>query len=208
MLKSGSRQFAVHVQLALAGGGVADAHGRGAAIAREMGQLALRQVAPAVDGVENLHVRPRGVAAHALQELHEAVGLVVKIELQQGVQHERRVAQPGEAVIPVARAARRLGQGGGRRRDDRARRLVRAEFERQGAALHLQSVRAAVAQLGRPGIPPARGLLELALRLVVLDGQDVVLIEAQHQPPHVARAEPHARRGATLGQLPRQLAAG
>ena len=59
----------------------------------------------------------------------------------QRVQRERRVAQPAVAVVPVAHAADRLGQRGGRRGDDAAGRRVRQRLERDQAALDQLAVR-------------------------------------------------------------------
>ena len=53
----------------------------------------------------------------------------------QAAEREGRVAHPGEAVVPVALAARRLGQRGRRRGDQRAGRRVGQALERQRAAL-------------------------------------------------------------------------
>src|SRR3546814_9769428 len=48
----------------------------------------------------------------------------------QRMDHEERIAQPAEAVIPVAAAVRRLGDRGGYRGDDAAALLEIAEIGR------------------------------------------------------------------------------
>src|SRR6185295_3778122 len=87
--------LAVGVELELAGGRVAGAGRRGAAISLEMIELYLAQAALAFDPEQNLEVV--GVAGGAaLDEAPEPVGLIDVTELGEGVRREGRVADPAE----------------------------------------------------------------------------------------------------------------
>ena len=99
------------VVLALLVGAVADPHRRRALVAVEVRELGLVQVALAADPVHDLQ-RAVLVALEVGDVLHEVVGLPVEAERVQPPQRERRVAHPAVAVVPVALAARRLGQRG------------------------------------------------------------------------------------------------
>ena len=69
----------------------------------------------------------------------------------QRLQREGRVAHPGEAVVPVALAARRLGQRGGERGHRRAGRHVGEALDRERRALD----RVAPAVVGQARARPA-----------------------------------------------------
>src|SRR5207247_8794991 len=68
-------------------------------------------------------------------ELHELVGLPVEVEVVQRLEGERRVADPGVAVVPVPLAARSLGQRGRERRDGRSGGHEREALDRERRAL-------------------------------------------------------------------------
>src|SRR2546421_4996783 len=125
---------AVDVVLALVVGPVADPHRMRPGIARELLAERLRQIAPAVDPVHDLQ-RPVLIGLEVANELHELLGLPVEVQEVQCLQRERRVAQPGVAVVPVARAAGRLRQRRRQRSDGRPRRHVRQALDRQCGAL-------------------------------------------------------------------------
>ena len=74
-------------------------------------------------------------------EVEEVVGLPVEAERVEAPQHERGVADPGVAVVPVALAAGRLGQRGGGRRHHRAGRRVGQALQRERAALEERAPR-------------------------------------------------------------------
>ena len=67
-------------------------------------------------------------------EVEEVVGLPVEAERVEAPEHERGVADPRVAVVPVALAAGRLGQRRRRRGDHRAGRRVRQALQRQRAS--------------------------------------------------------------------------
>ena len=154
------QHLAVDVELALVGRAVADPDRAGAAVALQVGKLALAAVRVAVDAVEDL--RPGAVVplVGQPQPADEVERLVVVADRHQREEGKRAVAQPAEAVVPVPDAADPLGQRSGRRRDDRAGRLVGQELERQRAAHDLIPVRPPVRALLRPALPVAERSLE------------------------------------------------
>ena len=134
------------VVLALVEGAVADPHRARPRIAGEVVEGRLGEVAAPVDPVHDLQ-RAVLVGLQIGDELHELVGLPVEVEEMQGLQGEGRVAHPGVAVIPVALAARGLGQRRGQRRNRRAGRHVGEALDRQRRALD----RLAPAVVGKAG---------------------------------------------------------
>ena len=139
------------VVLALVEGAVADPNRTGSGVAGELVPRGLGEVAAAVDPVHDLQ-RPVLVGLEVGHELHELVGLPVQVEVMQRLQRERRVAHPGEAVVPVALAARRLGQRGRQRGDRRAGGHVGQTLDRQRRTLD----RLAPAMVDRGETGPAR----------------------------------------------------
>ena len=91
----------------------------------------------AADPVHDLQARPSSSPATSADEVEEVVGLPVEAERVEAPEHERRVADPRVAVVPVALAAGRLGQRRRRRGDHRAGRRVGQALERQRAALQV-----------------------------------------------------------------------
>ena len=90
-----------------------------AAVAVQL-ERALRRALAAVEAVEDLQPRV-GQLRRVQQPPEERVGLARAAQLQQRLERERRVAHPAEAVVPVALAADLLGQRRRGRRRDRAR---------------------------------------------------------------------------------------
>ena len=96
--------LAVHVELELAVGGVADPHRRRSLVARQPADLVLAEAALAGGAVHDLQLR--GIAGdRAQQPVAERARLVGVARAHQRVDRERRVAQPAVAVVPVADAA-------------------------------------------------------------------------------------------------------
>ena len=79
---------------------------------------------------------------------------------------ERRVPDPGVAVVPVPLAADLLRQGRGRGRDQRAGRGVGHQLQRDRRALHHLPPPARVRGAGQPGPPELDGGRVLALDLL------------------------------------------
>ena len=127
--------------LALVVGPVADAHGLGVVIAGEVTEHLLLELALAAHPVHDLKLT--FLRLHDIgDEVEEVVRLLVEAERVERPEHERRVADPAIAVVPVAITAGSLRQRGGGRRDQRSRRRVAQSLERQRTAL----------QIGAPGV--------------------------------------------------------
>ena len=196
-------QGAPDVVLALVEGAVADPHRLRADVAAEVVEGPLGQLLLAADPVHDLQVR--FLSADLDDEAHEVARLLVEAERVQRPEAEGRVADPAEAVVPVALAARRLRQRGGRRGEDRAGRRVGEALEDEGRALQVDAPgmvgEVAVAQPGAPELfgrlQPLHGLRGAArpaqVALAPGDRAEPVLALAQSQP---------AARGAALqGQV-------
>ena len=157
-------QFAVDVELKVAGGGVADADGAGAAVAVQMSEDLLGQVVPSVDTVH--HVERAFVVlllvGAGLHEVGEGAGFGGIAEAHEGVHGEGGIANPGVAVVPVAHAADFLGQAGGRSGDDGAGGQKREQFQDQGGAGHSFTPAPVVAAGGDPAAPEPDRLGEQA----------------------------------------------
>ncbi len=148
-------QRAPDVVLLLVVGAVADPHRPRALVAGQVVEALLGEPGLAVDPVHDLQdaLLPLG---HVGDEVEEVVGLPVEAERVEPPQHERGVANPREAVVPVALAARTLGQrrGGGRHQCARGR--VGQPLERERASL----------QVGAPGVVGKGSVVEPVLPVV------------------------------------------
>ena len=148
-------QLAVDVQLHLVPCAVAHSDRRRFAPAAQVRKLALGEVVLASDPVHDLKRALAGAAARrAGHEGDELLGLVRAGADVERLDREARVADPGEAVVPVALAADRLGERGGRRGDDGAGGAIAEALEHARAHPDEISVRALVdVVLGLPGAP-------------------------------------------------------
>ena len=102
----------------------------------------VRSVSPPIPYMICRSQSPPGVgsAGQRLEEEREVLErLPVEAEVVQRPQHERGVADPRVAVVPVALAARRLGQRRGARGHDRPGRRVAQALERERAALDVRA---------------------------------------------------------------------
>ncbi len=100
----GRQDFAVDVELELPRGGVADPHRFRAFVARQPVELELGEAARAGDAVHDLRVGR--IARHGPQQpVAEGARLVDVAADHEGAQRQAGVAQPAEAVVPVAHAA-------------------------------------------------------------------------------------------------------
>ena len=157
---------AEHVVLALVVGAVADAHRARAFVALEVLERRLLQVPLARDPVHDLQ-RAILVALQVGHVLDEVVGLPVQPERVQAPQRERGVAHPAVAVVPVAFPVRRLGQRGGRRRDERAGGHEREALQRQRRALEVIAPgMIGVGAVGQPAAPEVARAVEVLLGLL------------------------------------------
>ena len=132
-LGQGDHHLAEDVALPLVDGPVADPDRARALVPGQVVELALGQLAAAVDGVHDLEVG--GVAGHGPhQPVAPQPGLVDVAAGEQGLEGERGVAQPAVAVVPVPLAADVLGQARRRGGDDAAAHLVGEQAQdEQGA---------------------------------------------------------------------------
>ena len=154
---------APHVVLLLVVGAVADAHRLGAVVAVEVVEGLLLELALALDAVHHLDVV--ALLGDVLHEVEVVVGLPVEAERVQAPEHERGVAHPRVAVVPVALAAGRLGQRRRRRRDHRAGRRVGQPLQRQRAALQVRAPRVVGERAVRqPLVPEVRRCAPAARR--------------------------------------------
>src|SRR3954451_10322968 len=93
------------------GGRVADADGAGPPVAVEVVERVLGDVVLAADAVHDLEAGiGLPLVAPVLEPPHECPGLFGEAEAEQGVQAERRVADPRVPVVPVPRPADGLRQ--------------------------------------------------------------------------------------------------
>src|SRR5262249_7863315 len=110
-------ELAVYVELELSRGRVAEAYGLRALVAGEPGQVHLGEAAAAADVVHDRQIGRRA-GDGTQQPVAELARLVEVAAEHQRVEREARVAQPDEAVVPVAHASDLLREGGRRRGDD------------------------------------------------------------------------------------------
>ena len=159
----------VDVELQLISRAVADAHRGGPFVALEVRYLLLHQVLGAVDPVHDLQ-RPGATRGgqQAVAELHprrqpaqECGCLIGVAQRHQGVEAERTVAHPGESVVPVALPADLLRQRRSRGRDERARRRIRHELQRDSRTGHGLAPATLVVGDRNPVTPEPHGVLEL-----------------------------------------------
>ncbi len=157
--------LAVHVQLELLHGLVADAYGGGAGESGQPRHVELRQPPLARQAVHDLQVG-RVAGDRAQQPVAPRLGLLLVARGEQRVQGEGGVAQPAVPVVPVAHTAQLLGERGGGGGDDTAGRPVGERLQGDQGADDGVPVRAVVGAAPRPCPPvPDTG----AQRLVRVD---------------------------------------
>ena len=184
--------LAVDVELQLARGCVADAHRRGFLVARQPVEGQLGHAPLAGEPVHDLHLlRAAGNRAH--QPVAPSHRLFVVAGVHHREKRERRVAQPAEAVVPVAHAADELRQRRRRRSDDSAGGRERQRLEDEQRLVDLVVVVAEVRADARPVQPV---LLRVAERLLRVDlrGQVAMRREpGQHEGDPLALTEVELR---------------
>ncbi len=148
--------LAVHVELELADGGVAEPYGPGALVAGQPAGHRLGHHAFPRDAVHRLEVA-RVAGDGPQQPLAPGGRLLAEAAAQQGGERHAGVAQPAEPVVPVALAADPLGQGRRRGGDDAAGRRVREGLEGEQRAQDGFAPLAPVVAVGRPVLPAAEG---------------------------------------------------
>ncbi len=160
----GVEDLPVHVELELVHGRVADPDGGGGGVAAQPGQFDLGDPPLAADPVHDLEVG--GVSGDGAQQpFAPCAGLVEEAGREEGAEGEGGVAQPAEAVVPVADAAHLLGEGGGGGRGDTAGGGVGEGLEGDQGAGHRLPVGALVTALGGPVPPVGEALLQGRVRV-------------------------------------------
>ena len=143
--------------------------------------------------------RSAASSTRSLSHRRNARGLVGEAQAEQRVDRERRVADPGEAVVPVALAADLLGQPRGRRRDQRAGRRVRHQLQRHRRAFDHLPPPSRVAGPADPAAPEVAGLLEQLQRSrrAATDARRPIGRGLEHQ-----RRRRRRRRGSAKARTP------
>src|SRR5262245_30737565 len=108
VLVGGAEHLAVDVDLHLCGRRVANAHGPGGPVAFEI-ECGLRRATCPPDAVENLRSLITSATDCALHPVGEISRYFLVSNRRQRRKHERRIAQPRKAIVPVAFTADRLG---------------------------------------------------------------------------------------------------
>jgi hypothetical protein len=151
--------LAVHVELELPGGLVADAHRRRPLVAGEPVELGLGQPPAPGQRVHDLQVG--GVAGdRAQQPVAPRAGLAGVPGARERLQREGGVPEPAVAVVPVAGAADLLGQRRRRGRRDAARRRVGEPLEHEQRPPDGVRVLALVGAAGDPAAPEVLRVVE------------------------------------------------
>gem|GEM_PF-5584553 len=190
-------EFAVDVELALPRRAIAPAHRLAAFVAGQPRNLQLGQPAIARDAVHDLQLI--GVSRHrAQQPLAPRLGLFAIAGVEQGVQRQRRVAQPAMAVVPIAAAAQRFRQRRGGRRDDPARRLKSQQFQRDQRTHHgiaTPVARPVPMTAFGPFLPPRHGAVHAFDAVRHEPGRTVRAVIGQRERHDAARMQRETRRG-------------
>ena len=201
----GAEQLAVDVELALAPGAVADPHRGGLPPALEVGQLALGQVPLTTDAEHDLQVAVlhQGAGRRGGHVVDELVRLVRAGRHPQRLDGERRVPDPGVAVVPVPGAPDDLGQRRRGRGTDRTGRLERQRLEHPAAVVDQVSPRTDVrlVQL-RPRLPRRHGVVQRRRDLLLAPHlgrrrrrrAGCGAGRSRPAPPHAGTTEPMRRR--------------
>src|ERR1700694_695075 len=87
------------------------------------------------------------------QPVEELLRLARESEMEERVERERGIAQPGVAVVPVARTADGLGEAGRGRGQNRPRRRVREQLEDQSRTPDRLTIWAVIRDLLDPAPP-------------------------------------------------------
>ncbi len=206
-------EHAPYVILVLVPGPVADPDGTRSAVAGEVVECPLGQVPFAADPVHDLElegvveVAPGHRLEHEAEILERFPGEAQPVE---GAEHERRVPDPGVAVVPVTCPARSLRQRGGRRRHDRAGRRVAEALQSERAPLDVVTPRMVWEGAGAQPVPPVlhrgRQVVQRLLggrrrRIPPRQGDETGLSGVEGGPPVAAFAHQADAHAAHHGQV-------
>ena len=193
-LLEGIHQLAIDVELELLVGGVADAHGFRIGIAGQPVDFPFGEPPLAAQSVHDLHLVGRARDG-ALQPVAPGGCLVVNTGVHHGQERERGVAQPAQAVVPVARAAEMFGQRGRRRRHDAAGRHVDQPLERDQRAPDRLGVGALALRRRSPVAPEGLAVLQRLFRVDRCRHVEMRGTVAQHERHGLALGEGKQRHG-------------
>ena len=135
-LRRGQDHRAVDIVLHLFGGEIAETHRTHAAIAGQAGRDLLLRARIAGDAVQRLQGVGRRRGDDVVDVVQVRLHRARRAQAVERLHHEIAVAQPAVAIVPVARAVRRLGYGRRQRGEHRAGVFVGAQLERDGRADH------------------------------------------------------------------------
>ena len=169
------------IVLLLVKGPVADPHGPRALVSGQVIERLLGQPTLTIDAVHDLENALLGLG-HVGDEIEEVVCLPVKAERVQAPQHERRVADPGEPVVPVALPARGLGQRRRRGSHQCPGRGIRQPLQRQRRALQVRPPRV-IRKLPviEPVLPVMRRPHQPVIRFLIRGGRPVIRPRQRHE---------------------------
>jgi hypothetical protein len=200
----GVEYVAGDVELALAGGGVADPDRAAAAVAGEVGEHDLGHVLPAVGPVQHLEGVDAALAGGAGHPVDVPAGLVRAGPDPQGTQDDGGVAQPGIAVVPVGVAPDHLRQRRGGGGHDRPVRLRRQSLEDEPGAADLVGVGPVVPVVRlRPVLPHRHRVVDHRRRGAppVVGARDRGVVGPEDVAGLVSGAQPQRAPGAAGGGL-------
>src|SRR5262249_13739328 len=177
----------------------------------------LRQGVAAIDAVHELQRAPaRPLDRPLLQPSHELLGLVHEAEPHQPIQRERRIPDPGVAVIPVAHATDLLRETAGGCRDHGPGRREGQELEHHGRAVHEFTPAPGMAEGSQPLPPVVQGFGQEGLPrqarfqegpvmsiLQVLQDKRGALARLQHKFDHYSLGVTGQREATDQGELHR-----
>ena len=112
------------------------------------------------DGREALAAIVMMLGDVVLEPVDEAGGFLGEADANEGVDGEGGVAEPGEAIVPVARTADDFGEAGGDGGDDGAGGLEREKLQREGGTLDAIAPAAVIGAGGEPVLPEFYGAFE------------------------------------------------
>ena len=142
-------------------GGVADAHRPRAHVAGQVVERLLGELVAPVDPVHDLERAVRvELGAARLDPAHERAGFLGVAQAHEAVEGERPVADPGVAIVPVARPADLLGQTEGGGCDDRPVPARGEQLEQQRRPVDHFAPAPPVGRAREPVAPEVMGRLE------------------------------------------------
>src|SRR5262249_5056390 len=134
-------------------------------VAAEMVKLNLVELLPAVHAVHHLQRTALGVVAQTpFQPINECLRFIHDTEPNQRVKCERRVSQPGVAIVPVPHSPYVLRQRKSRRSDQRSVFPADQQLQDQRRAIDHFSPPSLVLRLTDPLLPEVGSLLKALSR--------------------------------------------